>query len=61
MTMRYLGLTALYTATAIIFLAAAVATVPQPAPVTMSSATLEKTNRGNIGSPDSFVTDRFAG
>ncbi|MEA3533756.1 hypothetical protein [Rhizobium sp. CC-YZS058] len=52
---------ALYGAAAALFLGAAVMTVPKSDPVVTSSVTLEKTNRANIGSPESFESDRFAG
>ncbi|TCQ07649.1 hypothetical protein C8J34_104109 [Rhizobium sp. PP-F2F-G36] len=60
MSIRFAALTA-YIALTAMFMTATVLSQPDAPAVSMSSMSLEKTNRVLQGSPDSFVMERFAG
>lgn len=60
MSTRSAALTA-YLALTALFMTATVLSQPEAPALSMSSMSLEKTNRVLRGSPDSFVMERFAG
>ncbi|MCD7110589.1 hypothetical protein LRX75_16265 [Rhizobium sp. DKSPLA3] len=60
MSTRSAALTA-YIALIALFMTATVLSQPEAPTLSMSSMSLEKTNRVLQGSPDSFVMERFAG
>ncbi len=60
MSTRSAALTA-YLALTALFMTATVLSQPEAPALSMSSMSLEKTNRVLQGSPDSFVMERFAG